>query len=293
MDAAIVILLESAEQINATKILIDSLRALGGELGQSTILLFKSAQDLPDTSESGIEISMLEMDARLKEFPLAGKVAACAQAEKIAGNKFRSMIWMNPETLVIKPPILLGLGSKCDLAIRPVHIQNIGLSAAAPIDDYWKEIYQIVGLTDDKTTVESFVDKQKLRAYYNTHVFSINPTIGLFRLWTGYFKRLALDQKFQSGPCRDGLHKIFLHQAVLSALIEKMVPTSRLRLLPPDYSYPYNLQDKVPIDRRAEVLNELTVMVYEQRSIDPDEMKDIRVEEPLRAWLGTELRNNH
>jgi len=286
MKSAIIILLESPAQVKPAKILIDSLREFGGEKSQAPILFFKASEGLPDIDGEMIETAVLKIDERLREYPLAAKVYACAQAERISGNKYDSLIWMNPETLVINPPKLLDLSGKYDLAIRPVHIKNVGSSTGAPLDDYWAGIYKSIGFEGEATTVvESFVDGQQLRAYYNTHVFSANPKLGLFNLWREHFERMALDKIFQSGPCGDMLQKIFLHQAVLSALIEKMIPDTRLLILPPDYSYPYNLQGKVPVDRRAGTLNELTVMVYEQRSIKPDEMKDIGVEEPLRSWL--------
>jgi hypothetical protein len=292
MDVVVIILLESPEQIKSARILIDSLRSFGGGLSTSQVYLFKSDPHIPDIQGTNLKIFPLEMDARLKDFPLAGKVAACAQAEKIAGRDCGSLIWMNPETLVIKPPSLLELGNESDLAIRPVHIRNVGIPAGAPLDDYWAGIYKSIGLEGTASTVESFVDGQQLWAYYNTHVFSADPALELFGLWQEHFARLALDRGFQAGPCHDVIHKIFLHQAVLSVLIEKLIPAARLRLLPPDYSYPYNLQDRIPAGRRAEVLNDLTVMVYEQRPIDPVKMTDIAVEEPLRSWLGKELEIN-
>lgn len=285
MKSAIIILLESPAQVKPAKILIDSLREFGGEMSQAPILFFKLSEGLPDIDGEMIETSVLKIDERLREFPLAAKVYACAQEERISGNKYDSLIWMNPETLVINPPKLLDLSGKYDLAIRPVHIKNVGSQAGSKMDQYWQAIYDSVGISDCSRMVESFVDGQKLRAYYNTHVFSANPKLGLFNLWREHFERMALDKSFQSGPCGDMSHRIFLHQAVMSALIEKMMPETRLLILPPDYSYPYNLQEKVPVDRRAGTLNELTVMVYEQRSIKPDEMKDIGVEEPLRSWL--------
>jgi hypothetical protein len=285
MDTAVIILLESPEQIKAARILVDSLRSFGGEMSKALILFFKAYEGLPDIDGEIIETSILEMDERLKKFPLAAKVYACAQAEKMYGNEYDSLIWMNPETLVIKPPKLLDLSGKYDLAIRPVHIRNVGSPAGSKMDEYWQAIYDSIGIGDCHRTVESFVDGQKLRAYYNTHVFSVNPKLGLLSLWREHFEKMALDETFQSGPCCDILHKIFLHQAVLSVLIEKIISNDRLLILSPDYSYPYNLQDKIPSERQSKILNELTVMVYEQRSIKPDEMKDIGVEEPLRSWL--------
>ena len=90
---------------------------------------------------------------------------------------------------------------------------------------------------------------------------------------------------FQSNACQDELYRIFLHQAVLSALTVTLLGPDRIRLLPPDYSYPYNLHSSVPPERRARALNDLVCIAYEDRPLDPRVVSDIQIDEPLRSWL--------
>jgi len=59
----------------------------------------------------------------------------------------------------------------------------------------------------------------------------------------------------------------------------------RIRMLPEEYCYPYNLHEKVPKDRKARTLNELACIAYEGRSLNPETITDIIIEEPLRTWL--------
>ena len=91
----------------------------------------------------------------------------------------------------------------------------------------------------------------------------------------------------QRASCQDDWHQIFLHQAVLSTLITTELDLERVRILPPDYGYPYNLHQDVPADRQALALNDLTCVIYEERSIDPGQVSDIQIHEPLRSWLAT------
>jgi hypothetical protein len=67
----------------------------------------------------------------------------------------------------------------------------------------------------------------------------------------------------------------------------KLVPADRIRLLPPTYSYPYNLHASVPAPHRAKVLNDLVTVVYEDRLPELGRSGDIEVREPLRSWLST------
>ena len=130
-------------------------------------------------------------------------------------------------------------------------------------------------------SLESFVDLQRLRPYLNTHNFAFDPSIGLGRAWQAHLRALVADRAFRAGPCRDALHRVFLHQAILSTLVPKLLAWERVRLLPPGYSYPLNLLHEIPPQRRAPSLNSLVSAVYE----DAFPWTEIAVEEPLRSWL--------
>lgn len=283
-----VILVSTPRGRSHARLLIESIRAFGGSLSQSPIWLFEAGQqmDSEDMYEGlDVDVHPLTVPDSVKQNWFAGKVCACAQAEELAASNVQTLIWMSSNCLVIQPPVLFELGSSFDAALRPVHIRNIGCLASDPLDAFWERVYQAVGLDDVQATVESFVDDQRLRAYYNSHAFAINPSIGLMRQWYETFEVLVGDEAFQAGACQDELHQIFLHQAVLSALIPTLLELDRIRMLPPDYNYPYNLQGQVPAHKRAAALNELVCIAYEDRLLNPDEVKDIDIHEPLRAWL--------
>ena len=100
---------------------------------------------------------------------------------------------------------------------------------------------------------------------------------------------LLADADFQASACADDLHRIFLFQALWSALLTAELPRERLRLLPPDYNYPYNLHGRVAPERRAAALNELTSLTYEGRSLAPELVQDVEIREPLRSWLAARV----
>jgi hypothetical protein len=134
-------------------------------------------------------------------------------------------------------------------------------------------------------TVESFVDGLILRPYFNTHCFALNPATGLARAWWAHFRALATDEAFQAGPCRDELHQIFLHQAVLSTLVAQRLPWAQVRLLPPEYNYPLNLLHEISVGSRPPTLNSLVNPVYENAF----PWGEIEIQEPLRSWLRERL----
>ena len=278
---------EAGERL--ARIAVESLRAFGGPLADCPVWAFVLDPALLSRALPGIEgvhCLPLAVDEDCPPYPFAHKVAACAQAEAMAGPEVRSLVLLSLDCLIVNPPLLFDLGpgsgaAPADAAFRPVHHRNVGSPAHEPPDDFWHGIYRALDLDDASYTVQSFADGQTLRPYFNSHCFAFNPTTGLAGAWWAQFKALVADQAFQAGPCRDELHQIFLHQAILSTLVAQRLDRSRLRLLPPEYNYPLNLLKEMPPDLRAPALNSLVNAVYE----DAFPWSEIEVQEPLRSWL--------
>jgi hypothetical protein len=269
VEAAVFLtLVRTASERAKAQLLIDSIRSFGGELGRCPVWVFEkdpARAASKDLEGAGVEILPLDMPGTSRGYYFADKVLACARAEALAQAKARSLIW---------------IASDC------LNIRNVGLTPSEPLDEFWRGTYEAVGVRDVRSTVETFVDGQHIRAYYNSHVFAVNPAAGLLRRWYDCFEGLVCDEAFQARACQGEGHQVFLHQAVLSALLATSLEPGRLRLLPPTYSYPYNLHRSVPPERRARTLNELVCIAYEDRSLHPDQVSDIDIDEPLRSWLS-------
>lgn len=269
-------------------VLIDSLRSFGGEIGQSPFWIFDSDPDhmlCKELEGEQVEVFPLHVPEPIRHYLFANKVFASAQAESSMAGKAGTLVWMDPICLVMNPPVLYDLGEAYDVALRPVHIRNVGLRVDVPLDAFWQGVYKTVGTPDAAFTVESFVDQQRLRVYFNSHAFAVNPSLGLMQHWLEGFQTLVCDQEFQASACQDEAHQIFLFQALLSTLLATSIDRKRIRILPPTYNYPYNLQQSLPPERRAKTLNELVSCTYEDRLINPAVVADIEIEEPLRTWL--------
>jgi hypothetical protein len=286
-------LVETEQEARGVRLLLKSLRCFGGPLRHIPAWIFYRPDDPPDNltgTFSGLDpfqLIPLELNAATpgSDYPFASKLRACAQAEALADARLRSLVWFNPGCLVVNPPLLFDLGPAFDAAFRPVHHRNIGSLAQEPLDGYWEAVYRSAGLEEAPFTVESFADLQILRPYFNTHCFAVNPALELFAACWEHFQALVTHTGFQSGPCREPLRRIFLHQAILSALVAKRLERERLCLLPPAYSYPLHLHPQVPPGRRPGRLNDLVCPVYEDNFEFPVTLNGLQVDEPLRSWL--------
>ncbi len=270
------------EDGSRVRLLIESLRRFGGDMKDCPVWIFGTESGTPEDF-SGLrneEFFPLHIENEFLQNPLSEKVFAGAQAEERAGAEVQSLVWVSANCLIADPPVLFGLDLSVDAALRPVHLKNIGSLAEDPLDGYWQGIYQAAGIASAPFSVESFVDGRILRPYFNTHCFSVNPAKGILSAWRDYFRRLVSDKGFQSEFCRDELHPIFLHQAILSVLFVQRLGEKRIRGLPPVYGYPLHLQGQIPESRRVHILNRMACAVYEE----PDDLNLVEVEEPMRAW---------
>jgi len=275
------------------RIVIEGLRAFGGPLHDCAVWTFVLDRDrvphaLPDLE--GVRCLPLALPETCPPYPFAEKAYACARAAELAGAEVRSLVWLSLDCLIVNPPLLFDLrpapgAASADAAFRPVHHRNIGSLAHEPLDGFWQGIYRALAVDEMPYTVDSFADGQTLRPYFNTHCFAFNPSKGLAQTWWAHLVALVTDEAFQAGPCSDALHQIFLHQAVLSTLVARDLDWDRVRLLPPEYNYPLNLLDEIPLEHRPSALNSLVNAVYE----DAFPWGEITVQEPLRSWLMARL----
>ena len=288
-ETLFVLMFRSDREEQLARIVIEGLRAFGGHLQGSRVWAFVLDTDRVSQALPGLrDVRRLPLapEPGCPPYPFVEKVYACARAEELVGPAIRSLVWLSLDCLVVNPPLLFDLGPGCDAApadaaFRPVHHRNIGSPADEPLDNFWREVYRTLQVDEMPYTVESFADRQILRPYFNTHCFALNPARGLAQGWWDQFMTLVTNDRFQAGACSDALHKLFLHQAVVSTMVAREVPWRRVRLLPPAYNYPLNLLDEIPENLRPPTLNSLVSAVYE----DASPWNRIEIEEPLRAWL--------
>ncbi len=292
-----VLLLGNPANTRLARLCAGSLRRFGGPYAQSPIRIhvprgFAGREPL---EREGYEVRTFDLDEEVRGFPLAAKVQVCAEAEERSATDADSLVWLNLDCLVVNPPAGFDLsrpaeserrgatGSSPVAAFRPVHIRNVGSLASEPPDPYWQRIFDETSSTGEAVSgaVESFVDQQVLRPYYNTHCFSVDPSKGLLREWQVRFRSLLADSGFMNGPCADEVHRIFLHQAVLSAIAARHLPSGGIRVLPPAYSYPLHLQADLPPGRRAARLADLVCVVSES----PEEIEGLEVSAEIREWI--------
>ena len=279
------------EQERAVKALIKSVRELSGNYKASTIYVVTAdpaALPCESLRQNGVEMLPLEMDRAFLDYPLALKAFAAAQVEKKTRNGFDTLIWLDPGVIVLNSLGALDLGKDFDAALRPVTLANtIGIPHGSEPNDYWQPIYRETGLDYTRLPVLTTVaDEQEIQPYYNCEVFSFNPKLGLAQEWARLLTRFLKDENYQKTVCTTFLRKLFLHQAVLSAVISSRIKPERIRALPLTSGYPFSQHEKLPAAKKSSSLNEVSVVIFD-RTWQQDEqwLQRIPSQAPLREWL--------
>ena len=280
----------STEDISAVKILIKSLRAFGGRFNITPIYIYTSL----NVKELDIELSEIQqvipyvLNEPFHSYPFAYKVFAVSNINKHLTYIPERIIWLDPASIILKPPVLFDLPSYFEIIIRPVHIKNVGVNIDKDIGDYWKNIYSIVAVDHCKlSSVQTYVDKQEILPYFNCGMYVINAKSELLKLWWELFKKMVEDTHFQNSACAEIQNKIFLHQSIFSALICKYIPFEKIHILPREYGYPVHFHERLSKSHEGLSIDDVVIMLgYTEDISDEDKLKIYSTcSAELRTWL--------
>lgn len=287
----------SPDQARQVSALADSLRTFGGRWND--IPLVAGLINLGDGSKEflaskGIESFPIPSPPEGLRFPFLQKVLACAEAERQLQPRTRTLIYSDPQFLVLRPPQDLILQPGKGVALRPVHLANtVGIEAGKPLDAYWEKLFTAAGGRPKAIpVVRSFVDNLDLHAYYTCTLFSIDPSRGLLQRWRDLFLKVLEDRPFLEGL--DQLHLFFLHQAVLSVLITRDIPPGETQELPPQVGYPLGplIQLAAP-HKPLSLENVVCAYVDTLWATHPSWIEEVTASEPVREWLRETSRSLH
>jgi hypothetical protein len=282
---------EGPAQARKVAVLVDSLRRHGGDLANAPWFVVADAsatEPLDQAGLAGTKRLPLHVDEVARGIPFAAKAYAAAAVERLVPGA-ETLAWMDPESLVLGPPRALDLGPSAAVALRPVFLVNaIGQAEGTPVDGYWARLYREAGADAAAVpTVESFVDEQRVRFYVNCGVIAWRPGRGIAREWARALSAVLADEAYRSAFCADARHRVFLHQAVLSAVLLARTAPAERRWLPADHGYPLGLHERVPAAKRVRRLEDLACLIYDTLWDEkPDWLDRVPVEDPLRSWLA-------
>jgi hypothetical protein len=286
-----------------TLMLVRSIRAFAGKLRNNPIWVLMPPREENLSEGTNQELSTLgarlipfEVEPDALKFPFATYVTATGVAEGLAQGQAGFLAWMVPDTLVLQEPKDFLLGAGKSLGGCSVHLKLLGSGLNEPINEFWSLIYQHCQVATDRIfAMQTTVDEEWVRAYFNSGLLVVRPERGLLRAWQANFERLYRLPEYEAFYQQHDLYKIFIHQAILAGSILSLLKPEEIQQLPFEMNYPLHLHTRVPAAHRPASLNRLITCRYEDYAEffgDPTWEDLIPVEEPLRSWLHQQVKGD-
>lgn len=281
-----------------TLLLANSLLKWGGAFSDSSIriLIPESGPDLSsqvrkELGSLGAEIVPFGLPQDALKFPYAAKVFAAARAEELADGETACLAWLDPDTLVIHPPVAFSLPQGIDLGYRPVMLKNISSLIGEPPDPFWKLLFEACGTPDERLfPMTTTVDNVQIRPNFNAGLLVVRPETGLLRGWCRHFEALYRNPVFETFFQKSVLYKIFLHQSVLAASLLAGLEHQKMLDIGTGYNEPVFLNErypggKFPVHGKAVTLRYDDFSFFEQS----EWQKKMPLDSGLTGWLEKQL----
>ena len=281
-----------------TLLLASSIRKWGGKFSGSSIRIL-----LPENGSGfnprvrkelallGAEIVLFELPQDGLTFPYAAKVFAAARAEELAEGEAACLAWLDPDTLVIRPPAAFSLPPGIDLGYRPVMLKNISSPMDEPPDPFWRLLYEACGTPDERLfPMFTTVDGVPIRPNINAGMLVVRPETGLLRGWRRRFEALYRDPVFETYFQKSALYKIFLHQSVLAAGLPADLEPQKILDFGAGYNEPVFLNERYPAGKHIAHGEAITLRYDEVPFFEQaDWQKKMCLDPGLINWLVIQL----
>jgi hypothetical protein len=288
---------EGTDQARKARVLVSSIRAFAGPWRQARVIIAADAEataELARAKGPGETCLSLEVPPVARTIPFASKAYAASQVEGVVERDVDTLVWLDPESVLLGPPVGFVLAQGESVALQPVFLlNNVGVPAGSEFPSYWTRVLEEVGVEPRAVPeVRAGVDDTRIRFYINCGAIAYRPSRGIGRAWARAMTALLGDRAFRGLATADAPHAIFLHQVVLSAVLCARTGTTERRWIPMTHGYPMNLAERVPASKRVGRLNDVVCLLYDTVwDRDPDWLSRIPVDEPLRRWLVEAYRS--
>lgn len=206
--------------------------------------------------------------------------------EKKYANETDYLVWMGPDTLILKEPAHFLLPKGKEIGYRPVHHINIGSHVDSPLDEYWNFIYKLCNVPTDRIfPMETHIDLDIIRPYFNAGSIVVRPSEGLLQNWWNTYQKGHKNSEYLE-LCKTNPHyHIFFHQAILSGIILNKYSKQSLLELPKVYNYPLHLHTQNYRQDKPANFEDIITVRYETRDI----LNNAKLPTPIRTWIVKEL----
>ncbi|MBN1667217.1 MAG: hypothetical protein JW862_09010 [Anaerolineales bacterium] len=278
-------------------LLAASLRQFGGQLADSPIWAgVPAGMDHfdPDTlarfETLKVEILPIPVPEQVLKFPFAAKVIIAAALERRAHQQGERFAFLDRDTLILQEPAEFLLPAKKQLGYRPVHHRLIGPAHDQPADSFWQLLYQACKVPPGHLFPMTTHIGEQIGPYFNAGVLVTRPQASLLQRWQTAFLNLYQQPEIAAYYQQDQRYAIFVHQAVLTAVLLATLEPDQMQAFTARVNYPLHLHRDVPSELRPARVGDLVTARYEDIFDQPGWQTGLPFDLDLVHWLQQQPR---
>jgi hypothetical protein len=262
-------------------LLVETLRRWGGGLADVPVYSFqvRPARSTPlrrstrrRFAELGVHHIEAPLNKRLPNFGWGNKIYAASWAEATLTHS--QLVFLDSDMLVLAEPSEFAPRDEAGVAVTPEPFKVAGTDGADENASMWEAYENHVGLDAPRRFVETQVEGQRIRAYYNSGCVAVERRLGLFALW-----REITESLVASDLVPPDSRAVFTEQISLTLAMEKL--GIEPRCFSPGYNYQIAWHSLLPAHQRAASLDEIVVAHYHRRLDTPTTRNPLRLIEGL------------
>ncbi|MDY6936876.1 MAG: hypothetical protein SWY16_04345 [Cyanobacteriota bacterium] len=259
IPVAFLICTEAGDLAEKSLLLARSLRCFGGQFQDAPIYSFQprdgeaiEPQILEQFQELGVIHQQILLNTQYSDYPIANKILVSAYGEENIDAE--TLVFLDSDQVFFLEPTEFLLSSEVDVALRPVDSKHIGSTGEGDTEEaYWQKLYDLFKV-DREIWVETTVEKERIRGYWNSGIIAAKKASGLFSNW---LKNFEIAMENQLIPEAGMFH---LDQLTLAATIAAM--NLEVLTLSPTYNYPLHKQSQLNEGDRIETFDKIVSIHY-------------------------------
>ena len=278
-------------------LLLRSLRTFGEGMADTPVWIFFPESPPMEPSGQALLESLgavcwpFTIDESFLKFPFAGKAAASGEAEALAEAQGKILAWHDRTGMVRQAPASFQLSEGTAFGFRPTDIANIGAPLDEPLPPFWKEICSHFDLSvDDLPAITTAIDRKDLHLYINAGLLVVRPERGILRRWAEALEETFALPKFRIFYQAEQAYAIFMHQAILTAVVALQTKPSEREILPDTYLFSVDNFFDYPPDLRPTSLDEIVTGRFHD-FFSLENWKELIIASPeLVSWIQDQLK---
>ncbi|MBD3276554.1 MAG: hypothetical protein GF372_14665 [Candidatus Marinimicrobia bacterium] len=142
-------------------------------------------------------------------------------------------------------------------------MKRSGTHICVPADKFWSLVFDCCDGDPELRFKMVTHTGEQIAAYFNAGFFVVRPEHRLLAQWHEALVKLFIRPQFTTWYGKNSLYKVFMHQAVFTAVLLANTEPSQFQLLSEAYNYLLHLHEHLPVDRKTASVDDLASVRFE------------------------------